>query len=656
MKSNTPMNTYYITTAIDYPNAKPHMGHAYEKIIADALARYQRLKGKDVFFLTGVDEHGQKIEDAAKNAGKTPTAFLKDIVPHFITMCDKLNISYNRFIRTTEQEHTTVSLNVFKQVKEKGYIYKGDYEGLYCIGCEAYYLERELDNGLCPHHKKKPELHKTESYFFKLSAFQDKLVKHIKDNPEFIQPDTRRNEILTKLQEPLRDLSISRTNFTWGISVPGDEKHILYVWFDALLNYLTGVNYPEKHKHYWPPQCQQIGKDIIWFHTVIWPAILMALKLPLPKTVYAHGFLTVEGQKMSKSIGNVLDPLQLVQEFGADKVRYYFLHDVRLGEDGNYSRHAFIDRTNADLADALGNLLQRTTVMTHKYCNGKNPPVGTLTHTDKKLNKQLPTIQELDEIMHTYQLNAYIERIWEYIAHCNKYINDTTPWKADEDRRNTILYMLIEHLRNIAILVYPIIPASAEHIAKQLGQNIGTHKDVGFKTTTKGTIKDARILFAKCEYTEEPFSKLNLKIANVIKVRDHPDAKKLYILDIDLGEHKRQLVAGMKAYYSKQELTGKNIVIISNLKPAKLRGIESQGMLLAAEKDDTVKVLEAPNSKPGDPVIVDGIIPHTKQIKIEEFKDITLTTKNKHVLYNEKEIHTPTEPITVDIGDDATIR
>jgi len=651
------MKTYYITTAIDYPNAKPHMGHAYEKIIADALARYQRLKGKQVFFLTGVDEHGQKIEEAATKAQQTPDAFLGSIVPSFVEMCDMLNISYDRFIRTTETQHTKVSLTVFNKVKDAGLIYKGEYEGLYCVGCEAYYLERELENGLCPNHKRKPELHKTESYFFKLSAFQDQLITHIQKNPAFIQPESRRNEVLAKLKEPLRDLSISRTNFKWGIPVPGDEQHILYVWFDALLNYLTGIDYPDAtYATYWPPQCQQIGKDIIWFHAVIWPAILLALNLPLPHTVYAHGFLTVEGQKMSKSIGNVLDPIQLVSEFGADKTRYYFLREVRLGEDGNYSRHAFIDRTNADLADALGNLLQRTTVMIHKYFSGTIPQPGALDSFEDELNKHIPNIKDLDLLIEHYKINAYIERIWDYIAQCNKYINDTTPWKTDDARKQTILYTLVEHLRIIAIFIEPIIPASAQHICEQLGFELGTHADVAFGTTTTGTVRDARILFEKTEYQEEPFSKLNLKVGKILTVKDHPDAEKLYILEVDMGESKRQLVAGMKTYYTKDELMGKHVVVLTNLKPAKLRGIESQGMILAAEKDDAVKILEAPQSKPGDPVIIDGIIPHTRQIKLDDFKAIALKTKHKHALYAGKPLRTPTEHITVDVPDDALIR
>ncbi|MBW3019465.1 methionine--tRNA ligase [Candidatus Woesearchaeota archaeon] len=648
------MAKYYITTAIDYPNALPHIGHAYEKVLADALARWNRLAGKDVFFLTGVDEHGQKIEKAAEASGKKPKAFVNEMVKHFIKMNDVLEVSYDRFIRTTEEEHEKIALAIFDKVKSKGLIYKGEYEGLYCVGCEAFYTEKDLVDGKCPFHNKEPDKIKTESYFFKLSEFQDRLIKHIKDNPEFIQPETRRNEILSRLKEPLRDLSISRTNFKWGISVPGDPKHVLYVWFDALLNYLSGIDYPgAKFKKFWPADCQQIGKDIIWFHTVIWPAILMAAEIPLPKQIFVHGFLTVNGMKMSKSLGNVLDPVGLAKDYGADKVRYYLLREVNPKEDGDISIPKLIERTNADLADALGNLLQRTVVMTHKYFDGKIPECSA----DTDLIAEMPKIEELSELMANCLVNRCAERIWEFIAACNRYINETEPWKVkDKKKLGTIIYTLIESLRNIAILVSAFIPESAEQISKQIGQKLGRLQDVEFRKNTKGKIPEAKILFQKSEMpTEDPFSSLNLKVAEVKKVKDHPEAEKLYILEVDVGE-KRQLVAGLKPYMKPEELLGKKIVMVTNLKPAKLRGIESNGMLLAADKGDKVRVLEVLKGKPGEQVFVEGIKPKSSQIKYDDFAKIKMTVKDKKAVYGNKPLRTEKENVVVDIGDGAKIR
>lgn len=652
------MAKYYITTAIDYPNAMPHIGHAYEKVLADALARWNRLAGKDVFFLTGVDEHGQKIEKAAKEAGEEPQKFVNGMVKHFIKMNDALEISYDRFIRTTEKEHEAIALSIFEKVKSKGLIYKGEYEGLYCIGCEAFYTEKDLVDGRCPFHNKEPDKIKTESYFFKLSEFQDKLVEYINNNPGFIQPETRRNEILSRLKEPLRDLSISRTNFKWGIPVPGDSGHVLYVWFDALLNYLSGIDYPgENFKKYWPADCQQIGKDIIWFHTVIWPSILMAMELPLPKQIFVHGFLTVDGMKMSKSLGNVLDPVQLAEDLGAEKLRYFLLREVNPREDGDISVHKLIERTNADLADALGNLLQRATVMTHKYFDGRIPECGELSEAENKLIGQLPKIEELDRLMKESLVNRCAEKIWEFIAACNRYVNETAPWKVkDEKRLATIIYTLVESLRNISILVAAFMPKSAEHISKQIGQELGKLEDVEFRKSTKGEVGQAKILFQKAELPEEdPFSILNLKVAEIKEVKDHPEAEKLYVLEIDIGE-KRQLVAGLKPYLKPEELLGKRIVVVSNMKPAKLRGVQSQGMLLAADKGDKVRVLEVPKGKPGEQVFVEGIRPKTAQVKYEDFAKIKMTIKDKIAMYKDRPLRTESENVIADIEDGAKIR
>ncbi len=656
-----PNKTYYITTAIDYPNAKPHIGHAYEKIVGDMLARWHKLSGRDVFFLTGTDEHGQKIEKTAKEAGKTPKQFVDEMVVYFEELCRKLNLCNNAFIRTTDKKHIKTATEIWNKVFDKGLIYKSIYSGLYCTGCEAFYTEKDVPEGLCPTHQKPVEKVSEESYFFKLSEFQQKIIQHIEQHPDFIQPEARKNEILSRLKEPLKDLSVSRTTFKWGIQVPQDRGHVIYVWFDALINYLSGISYPTtKFKKYWPANCHLIGKDIAWFHTVIWPAILLAAELELPKTVYCHGWLTVNGQKMSKSRGNVVDPIYVIDTYGADPLRYSLIREVPAGQDGDFSEEVLIQRNNSDLADALGNLLQRASVLVHKNFHGNIPVCGKLTDAEKQLEEAIPSIQELNELMQNYKWHHVVEQIWNYIGKCNKYVNDTAPWKQtnDADRLATILYTLIEHLRIISILVWPMIPASAEKLSEQIAQEIGSFKDTKFKKTTKGMLAQPEILFRKLELkVEDPFAKLNLKVAHISEVAPHPNADKLYVLQLDIGnDEKRQLVAGMKPYYKPEQLLGKHIIFISNLQPANIRGIDSNGMLLAGEKDGIVRVLEATEAHAGDQVFVEGITPKKEQLTIEDFQKIKLTTKNKLAVYGERPLKTHKCNVAVDLPDGAKIK
>lgn len=654
--------TFYITTAIDYPNGPPHIGHLYEKTIADALARWHRLLGEDVFFLTGTDEHGQKNYKTAKEQGITTMQLMEKNVPFFKELCKKANISYNRFIRTTSEEHKKVCQSIFLKLKENGDIYKGSYEGLYCVGCERYYTEKDLEEGFCPVHKKKPEVVKEDTYFFKMSKYQDKLIKHINQHPDFIQPESRRNEIINRLKEPLRDLSVSRpiTSLPWGVPVPDDPNQVLYVWLDALLNYISGIDYPEgkDFKKYWPANVHIIGKDINWFHTVIWPCELMSAELKLPITVQCHGFVNLGGEKLSKSRGIVVDPIRLLDDYGTDPVRYFFLKEIAAGEDGNFSYEGLVERSNSDLADVLGNLLQRVTVLTHKNFEGKIPKPGKFESIDEQLIKESDIFEEVNELMHKYEWNKAVDKIWNFIRSCNKYINDTEPWKLKEDkeRLGTILYTLAECLRLTSIYVSPFIPETGEKIAKQIGQKLGTFKDIEFKKTTKGTIPEPEILFKKFEIKEEdPFSKLNLKVAEIEEIKDHPGADKLYVMQINLGKERRQLVAGLKPYFKPEEIKGKHIVVVTNLKPAKLKGIESDGMLLAAEYKKKVALVQAPKSSPGEQVFVEGIEPELDKITIKEFQKVQMTTKAKKVVYKGKPLKTKKEEIKADIDDNAKV-
>lgn len=653
-----PKKTFYITTAIDYPNAKPHIGHAYEKVVADMIARWHRLRGERVFFLTGTDEHGQKIEKAAAAVGKKPQEFVNEMSALFEELCKRLDISNDDFIRTTQKRHVKTAVELFTKVFDKGLIYKDTYTGLYCTGCEAFYLERELDNGHCTIHKRKCEMLSEQNYFFKMSVFQEQLKKHIQDNPFFIQPQSKRAEILARLEEPLRDLCVTRTGFKWGIAIPQDKTHIIYVWFDALINYLSGVAYPtRKYQTFWPANCHLIGKDIVWFHTVIWGSMLLALDIPLPKSVVCHGFLTVDGHKMSKSLGNVVDPITVIDSYGCDALRYFLLRDVSSTDDGDFSEAALVSRVNADLADSLGNLLQRVSVLVHKNFNGTIPACGVLGPLEKQLHQAIPDIAVLNELIDAYAWHHVVEHIWNYIHACNKYVNDAAPWKENGERLSTILYTITEHLRIIGILISPIIPSTAERVAAQIGQKLGTLKDVKFKKTTTGLYAPSEILFKKLEVPEQdPFSILDLRVAEIIDVAQHPNADKLYVVKLNAGDHQRQLVAGMKPYYSPDQLIGKHIVFISNLKPAQLRGVESQGMLLAAEKDGKVNVLEAPATPAGERVFVSGISSSGRQITIDDFKTITLTTKNGVVVYGDKPLQTAHETIRSQLGDGATIR
>ncbi|HHT73266.1 MAG TPA: methionine--tRNA ligase [Firmicutes bacterium] len=628
---------FYISTPIYYPSDRLHIGHAYTTVVADSLARWHKFAGREVLFVTGSDEHGQKIERIAKAKGVQPQEYVDAIVSTFKQLWKRLNVDYDDFVRTTEPRHHKAVQTVFQKIYEKGDIYKSKYKGWYCTPCETFWVENKLHEGNCPDCGRPVELVEEESYFFKISKYADRLLKHIEENPGFIRPEARKNEMVNFIKSGLEDLCVSRTTFDWGIPVPTNEDHVIYVWFDALTNYLTAAGYPDDQGRlakWWPADVHLVGKEIMRFHTIIWPIILMALDLPLPKTVFGHGWLLFDNDKMSKSKGNVVDPNLLIDEFGVDPIRYFLMREISFGQDGNFSRRALIERTNADLANDLGNLLNRTLAMLNKYFDGVVPEPQDKTELDLEYAKAAGEVgTAVDDYLKNLQLNEALAKIWQLVGRANKYLDQRAPWALAKDESAqgqlaTVMYNVVETLRIVALLVKSFLPDTGAKIWAQLGiaESLAEQvlADTAFGKLKPGTVtQKGDPIFPRIEEKdeepeveakEEPkevkpaaeekkpepkqaepteglisiddFLKCELVVGEVLAAEPVKGADRLLKLQVDVGSDKRQIVAGIALHYKPEELVGRRIIVVKNLKPAKLRGELSQGMLLAASTPD----------------------------------------------------------------------
>ena len=650
---------YYITTAIAYASGKPHIGNTYEIILADAIARFRREEGLEVFFQTGTDEHGQKIENKAKDAGITPKEYVDNAAGQIRKIWDMMNTSYDKFIRTTDEDHKKQVQKIFKKFYDQGDIYKGFYEGMYCTACESFFTDSQLVDGKCPDCGGEVYPAKEEAYFFKMSKYADRLIKHINEHPEFIQPVSRKNEMMNNFLLPgLQDLCVSRTSFTWGIPVDFDPKHVTYVWLDALSNYITGIGYDvdgnssERFKKFWPADLHLIGKDIIRFHTIYWPIFLMALDLSLPKQVFGHPWLLQGEGKMSKSKGNVLYADTLVDFFGVDAVRYFVLHEMPFDNDGVISWDLMVERFNSDLANVLGNLVSRTISMTNKYFDGvltdaKDESVAGSTETDTDLKDVvLMSVEKVEKKMSELRVADAITEIWTLFKRCNKYIDETTPWilAKEEDKKarlQTVLYNLAESISIGASLLYSFMPETSEKILDMFGTNKRSLEDMNkFGLLMSGTkvVEEPEILFKRLDLEEvlkqvealnlggktekqEPeiegvdveakdtieyddFAKLQIQVGQVIKCEEVPKSKKLLCSQVQIGSTTRQILSGIKQWYSAKDMVGKQVLVVTNLAPRNIAGLESQGMILMAEDDAGNAVLVSPekNIKTGSEI------------------------------------------------------
>lgn len=626
--------TYYITTPIYYPSSNLHIGHTYCTVMADAMARFKRLCGYDVHFLTGTDEHGQKIETLAEAKGVTPQAYVDEIVEGIKKLWETMEISYDDFIRTTEPRHVKRVQAIFMKMYENGDIYKGEYEGLYCTPCESFWTESQLVNGCCPDCGRPVTAAKEEAYFFKLSKYADKLLELFETNPSFLQPESRRNEMISFIKQGLDDLCISRSTFDWGIPVPIDEKHVIYVWLDALTNYITALGYPddpELYNKYWPANVHLVGKEIVRFHSIIWPAMLMSAGLPLPKQVLGHGWLLLGGEKVSKSKaakGNdVVDPVILIERYGIDALKYFLLREYTFGQDGVFTNEVMLKRMNYDLANDLGNLVSRTVSMIEKYCGGTVPKATISDDIDEDLKRiAVGAASKVEEQMDKFAFNMALEEIWILVRRANKYIDEKSPWvlAKDESKKaelDTVMHNLAESIRIISILIHPFMHTTSKEIRKQMGlwyadvvwKDAFTFEMMDGEQVKKGNPIFPRLdiekeleelqslnkpaepenvpLQLKPEITYDDFDKIDFRVGTIVKAEKHPKADKLLVFQVKLGTELRQVISGVAGSFKPEEMVGKKVIVVANLKPRQLRGMESKGMLLFADNGERVEIV-----------------------------------------------------------------
>lgn len=636
---------FYLTTPIYYPNSNLHLGHTYTTIVADVLKKYKQAQGYDVFLTTGTDEHGQKLQESALKAGKEPLEYIDPIVDSAKELWKTLDIDFDAFVRSTDKIHEKNVSDIFTKLYEKGEIYKGSYKGMYCVPCEAFWTESQLVEGnKCPDCGREVSESEEETYFFRLSKYQDKLLKLYEENPDFIQPESRKNEMISFINEGLTDLSVTRSSFDWGVRVPFDEKHIVYVWIDALSCYLTGVGYgtdEEKFNKYWPCDVHLIGKEIMRFHAIIWPSILMALDLPLPKKIFGHGWILFDDDKMSKSKGNIVYAEPIIERYGMDALRYFMLREFTFGQDGNFTYTKMLNRINSDLVNDLGNLVSRTVAMCEKYFGGIVPAQTELTDIDNDLIETAVTTRDrVAELMDKLNFSMALEEIWKLVRRTNKYIDETTPWtlikEVQEDRLKTVIYNLLESIRIISGLIKPFMKETSSKINEQIGYSDYSYEDLTkfglLKVGTKvckgknlfdrldvdkeleiiveknseliefrkkknsGSNEEKEVVDEERELiTIDDFAKVELKVGKIIDCQPHPKADRLLVSKIDIGDEVRTIVSGIRKFYNEKDLIGKKVIVVTNLKPVNLRGVESNGMILAASDEENLSVLTVLN-------------------------------------------------------------